>query len=422
MVRLAILVVMLLLTFWEWRSGKHKFVYMLTLCGLFAFFSLRYGQGTDYLTYLSIYANVQPLYTFPSYFAFQYNKVEIGFFYLMSFFRMFNMHYVLFIAIITLFSLFCINRFLQRYCPLPMFGLTFFFAVYSLVYMESGIRQLLALSLALGLVFPAWQSHRRVRALLGALVASLMHNSAVLLFLLPVFFWNESRLFFFEWKRRNSLLLAAAGAVLVGVVNFVDLTPLIRMLPARLEYTIMSYYSESTGISLTALANRALFMAIVLVLALRARESLSAGEKFLFNLYIMGFCVYLVFMSFDLIASRTNVYFRIVEIALIPALFQRNRDFVRRLRVAMPSMLLLISFLYVKDIAAVMDYAEYYNSKPWQYPYITIFNSDRLLDEKYVNVKNANAMNAYETGGFSWNDYYNALLRKPSGSNRIVSY
>lgn len=421
MVRLTILAVLLLLTAWEWRRGTNKFVYLISLTGLFIFFSLRYGQGTDYLTYLSIYANVQPLSAFPSYAAFQYNKIEVGFFYLMSFFRMLHAHYVVFVACVTLFSLLMIDRFLRRFTTLPIFGLTCFFAVYSLVYMESGIRQLISLSIALGWVFPAWQQRRRISALAGIAVATLMHNSAIVM-LLVLLLRKENTIFFIDWKKKTIAIVLAIGAALVFVVNFVNLMPVISLLPARLEYTISSYYLENNHVSITALANRALFMAIVFFLALRAKNEMSLREKFLFNLYVLGFCVYVAFMSFDLIASRTNVYFRIVEIALIPALMVRNRDFVSRLRVAFPAMLLLISFLYVKDISAVMDYAEYYNSKPWEYPYITIFNSERLLDEKYVNIKNASAMNAYETGGLNWDEYYNSLLRKPSNRSRIVSY
>lgn len=421
MVRLTILAVLLLLTAWEWRRGTNKFVYLISLTGLFIFFSLRYGQGTDYLTYLSIYANVQPLSALPSYAAFQYNKVEVGFFYLMSFFRMLHAHYVVFVACVTLFSLLMIDRFLRRFTTLPIFGLTCFFAVYSLVYMESGIRQLISLSIALGWVFPAWQQRRRISALAGIAVATLMHNSAIVM-LLVLLLRKENTLFFIDWKKKTIAIVLAIGAALVFVVNFVNLMPAISLLPARLEYTISSYYLENNHVSITALANRTLFMAIVFFLALRVKNEMSLREKFLFNLYVIGFCVYVAFMSFDLIASRTNVYFRIVEIALIPALMVRNRDFVSRLRVAFPAMLLLISFLYVKDISAVMDYAEYYNSKPWEYPYITIFNSERLLDEKYVNIKNASAMNAYETGGLSWDEYYNSLLRKPSNRSRIVSY
>ena len=31
-------------------------------------------------------------------------------------------------------------------------------------------------------------------------------------------------------------------------------------------------------------------------------------------------------------------------------------------------------------------------------------------------------MNAYETGGLSWDEYYNSLLRKPTNRSRIVTY
>ena len=88
MVRLAILLVLLCLTLWEWIAGPRKAVYWLAMASLFVFFSLRYGQGTDYITYMSIYANVQPLHTLPNYFAYRYDTIEIGFYYLMSFFRM----------------------------------------------------------------------------------------------------------------------------------------------------------------------------------------------------------------------------------------------------------------------------------------------------------------------------------------------
>jgi hypothetical protein len=69
-----------------------------------------------------------------------------------------------------------------------------------------------------------------------------------------------------------------------------------------------------------------------------------------------------------------------------------------------------------------MDYSEYYSSNPLEYPYITLFNESALLDAKYVNVKNASAMNAYETGGFSWNEYYDQLMRKPTVRSPIVPY
>lgn|GEM_PF-2539623 len=424
MVRLAILLVLFACTLYEWYAGPKRAMVYLALTGLFVFFSLRYGQGTDYLTYLSIYANVPSLASFPAYQAFAYNKIEIGFFYIISAFKMVRAHYAVFIAFVTLFSLYGLHRFIKWSGAAPMFALMFFFAVYSLVYMESAIRQMLSIGVALGFVLPGWAGGKRIRPLLGILLASLIHTSAALLFLLPVLFWNERPLFLIGWDRRKAavctglLLLGAAAAA------FVDFSAVIRLLPerfAKLEHTILSYYLNRR-IGLLPFLNRSLFMLAALALAYRARERLSGGEKLLFNLYCVGYGVYLLMMSSDLIASRTTLYFRIVEFCLFPALFYRNRDLIRRAVVAMPAMLALLGFLYVKDIAAAMGDAQYYSRNPLRYPYITVLSATDLLDHKFVNVKNAQAMNAYQAGGVSYDEYYRQLLRKPSVRSPILPY
>lgn len=421
MVRIGILLVLLVLSFIEWRAGTRKAVYWIAMLGLFLFFSLRYGQGTDYLTYMSIYSNVSPLHHLPRFSTFQYGKIEIGIFYLMSFFRMFSVHYVLFIAIITLVSLFAIDRFIRTFCPLPIFALTCFFAIYSLTYMESAIRQLLAISITLGFILVDWTHGKRLRPIISMILVSLLHTSAMVLFLLPIFFYVPRPLFFIQWKPRTTILLLALLLAASVVINFVNLTPLIEMLPARISYTILSYYSQSSQVSMLAFLNRSLFFAIALLLAYLCKEQLTAPEVFLFNAYCVGYGLYLLLISFDLIASRTNVYFRILEIVLLPLLLHKNRSLVRKTVVALPIILGLLSFIYVKDITAIMGFAYYYSHNPLHYPYITIFNSQDLLDHKYVNVKNAQAMNAYQTGGFSWNEYYGTLLRKPARSP-IVPY
>lgn len=422
MVRLGILLVLLCLTAWEWYAGTRKYVYWLVMTGLFAFFALRYGQGTDYLTYLSIYANVPPLHTFPLHSAYQYNYIEIGFFYLMSFFRMLGVHYVLFVAIITAFSLYCIHRFIRRFCPLPVFALTFFFAVYSLTYMESGIRELISAAIAFGFIFIDWADGRRVRALIGIAIAALIHTSALVLLLVPILFWNPRPMYLVEWKPKKTAIVLGLLVAATAVINIVDMTPIIQLLPSSIEYRVMYYYTENSQFSLMALANRSLFMAVVLVLAWRCREELSPREKLLFNLYCVGYGLYLMLVSFDLIASRINLYFRIIDFCLIPLLFHRNRDLIKRTVVAFPVMLALISFLYVKDITATMGYAQYYSNNPLEYPYVTVFNADDIFDNKFVNAKNASAMNAYQTGGLSWDEYYQTLQRKPSVRSPIVPY
>lgn len=421
MVRLIILLALLCLTVLEWRRGTHKSVYYLAITALFAFFSLRYGQGTDYLTYLSIYANVPPLSQLPAYSAFSYNKIEIGFFYLISLFRMFHLHYGIFIACIAGFSLFGIHRFIKRFCKLPIFALTFFFAVYSIVYMESAIRQMLAVSIVLGFVLPWWTSGRRLLPMLGIAAASLLHTSAVLMLVLPLLFWRPRAMFVVEWGKKRSAIVLSLLVAAAAVINFVDVSGIIALLPPQLEYTVMSYYANRQ-LSLMPLMNRSVFMLIVLVLGIRAKNDLSDSEKLLFNLYMVGYAVYLLLMSSDLIASRMNLYLRIVDICLIPLLFDKNRAFVRKTMVALPVMLALFSYLYVKDVRAVMANGQYYSRNPIEYPYITVFNTGDLMDKKFVNVKNAQAMNAYKAGGLSYDEYYRQLQRKPVARTTYLPY
>ncbi len=366
MVRMAILLVMLCLTFWEWRTGPNRYAYWFSMAALFVFFSLRYGQGTDYLTYLSIYANVPPLTHIPNYFAFQYNKIEIGFFYLMSFCRIFNIHYVLFIALVNLFSLACLHRFIKKFCPLPMFALTFFFGVYSLIYLESAVRQMLVLSIAIGWVFIDWTNGKRLRAMIGIVIASTVHTSAMLLFLLPVLFWFPRPMFIIEWKLKKTVIVATLFLLIAVGINFLDLTPIIERLPATLSYTVSSYYVRS--LNPMAFLNRSLFMFIVFLLAYKAKNQFSQREKLLYNLYCVGYAVYVLFLRYDLIASRTNVNFRIVDICLVPLLFYKNRELIKRTFVGLPVMLMLLSFLYVKDMTALMDYSQYYSKNPLNYP------------------------------------------------------
>ncbi len=424
MVRLVILFVLLSLSFWEWRRGAQKALFLFVLAALAVFFSLRYGQGTDYLTYLSIYANVEPLHTLPNYFAFSYNKIEIGFFYLISFFRMLGAHFTVFIAFVTAFSLFMLARFIRRFAPAsPVFSITVFYAVYSITYMESGIRQMLAIAIILGFVLVEWSNGHHLLPVAGIALASLFHTSALLMLLLPILCWKgNGKLFFIDWRLSKSLILISLILLLSVAINLLNWSRLISLLPARLEYTLWYYYQERSGISYLAFANRTLFAVVIFCFSYHFRRVLTDTDRLLFNMYVIGYLVYLLFISFDLIASRCNVYFRIVEIALIPQLFTKDKHFVVKKIVLLPGLVLLFTFLYVKDISAVMDFAQYYDSNPLHYPYITVFNPDKLLNEKFVNIKNVNAMNAYQTSGFSWNNYYAHLQRKPVNRSTILPY
>ncbi|MDR2657439.1 MAG: EpsG family protein [Oscillospiraceae bacterium] len=422
MVRLIILGVLLALSVYEWLRGPSKAPYWIALGGLFAFFSLRYGQGQDYLNYLSIYATVKPLNMLPNYFLYSFNKIEIGFFYLISFMRMCHVHFSVFVALLSGGSLLMIDRFIRKFSPLPVLSLTCFFAVYSLTYMESGLRQLIALCLMLGWALPDWLAEKRLRSALVFCVAATMHASALLaLAVLLVFFHGEQRAAW-DWKLKWVALCTGLVLIAMLIINFVNLTPILQRFPEPYGSVLIYYLRTARSFSLLALANRLIFLVIIGALTFRARDRLTAREWFLVKFYAVGFLVYLTFMSVDLIASRTNVYFRIVEFALLPALLYRNRDLNLKIAPAFAAILAMLGFIYIKDVRAIMDFGQYFRTNPTEYPYITILKPAELMEVRYIPVKFEPYMNQAAYGQFDFVEYYRRVLRKPSITSQILPY
>lgn len=422
MVRLTILAILIALSIWEWIQGANKAIYLIAIAGLFAFFSLRYGQGQDYLNYLGIYQTVKPLNLLPNYFEYSFNKIDIGYFYLVSFARMLRMHFSLFIIFVSGGSLILIDRFIRKFSPKPMLSLTIFFAVYSITYMESGLRQLIALCLIIGLALPDWLSRRRVRSAVMILIAATMHSSAlIVLAALAVFFRNEPRMSF-GWN--NKLGYAFLGLVVAAslVVNFAPLTPILNLIPSPWGPTLNYYYITTRQFNLMALANRLFFIALACALAYRARLHLTSRDWFMFRLYIIGFLVYIMFMSIDLVASRTNVYFRIVEFALLPALLYANRDLANKLVPVFAGLLLLVAFIYYKDVKAVMDFGQYFSNEPTKYPFISIFEPAKLMEARYIPIKYEPYMNQSAYGEFDFDEYYRKVPRKPTFNAPYLPY
>lgn len=422
MVRLAVLAALVALSIWEWIQGPNKALYLLSVAGLFVLFALRYGQGQDYLNYLGIFQTIRPLQMMPDYFSYAYNKVDIGFFYLVSFLRMLHCNYYMFIALVTGSSLLLIDRFIRKFSPLPLLSLTFFYAVYSITYMESGLRQLISLCLVLGWALPEWHRGGYLRAAVSILIAATMHSSAILLVaVLPLFFFREPQASF-SWNRPRTLVLIGVAVAISVVVNFAPLQRVFDIIPAPFGPVLAYYYRTTRNFSPLALVNRTVFVLLACTLAYRARERLSAKEWFLLKFYLIGFFVYVMFMSIDLIASRTNVYFRIVEFALLPSLLYRNRDLGNKVVPVLAGVVAMVAFIYYKDINAVMGFGQYYKTSPMDYPYITIISPTDLMDARYIPLKYEPYMNQSAFGEFDFDEYYRKVQRKPSMNAPYMLY
>ena len=125
---------------------------------------------------------------------------------------------------------------------------------------------------------------------------------------------------------------------------------------------------------------------MILVFAYLTRKKENTPEHLLYLLRILcfGMMLYGAFLWLPLVASRFCYMFKCVEIAVISCLFTR-KSALRRLFAVYCAMLAMV--MYVKNINANLSDGFYYeNVSVINYPYVSIFNSERIKDYRDIRL------------------------------------
>ena len=131
------------------KKYKTKKPYYIALIIYFIFLSFRYMQGTDYYSYYYAYffeRNIIDAYNygFVRDFEFLYNLV-------VSIFKTFNLSFFTFISCMSGLVLALYNRFFKAYKVDSVVSVILLYMLYGIVFIESALRQGIALALLLGI-------------------------------------------------------------------------------------------------------------------------------------------------------------------------------------------------------------------------------------------------------------------------------
>ncbi len=404
MFRLFVFAVLLTLGIIEYIRPMKKFVFPITSAALTLMLALRCGQGTDYFSYCRIYLHPDA----------DEFKLEEGFKWAIKLFHSAELPYTVFTFAFSVIIMIVLYVIIVKACNNRFMGL---FAIYSLYYMqffENGIRQALAMMIVLlGLVLSV-KKERVWFLLLAPCLALVFHTSAVVSFLMLIPYisvkWkkldNSVRNHYIIWT--GLFVIAAAGMLFIS--SWQPLWDALTLLPESL-YIRLEHYIRTTSFSVMSLVSRGVFLAVVSVLYIGSRNRRTTSERALFRCYLLGFIVYCALFRFDIIASRMNAYYKIIEIILIPNLIGhfslsnfRKPQFVDKFIEKKPAFLkagkvcavlvpvALLTFMYLKTTKDVMGQSKYYNPG-YIYPYYTVFNVEDLYWDR-------------EPPGFVFKEYY----------------
>lgn len=309
--------------------------------------TFRFGHGNDYYPYESLYNGGLESY------------VDMGFLFIINVSNKIGIEYMAFSCIFSFIIMALFFPFFQRECQQSFIPLLAFYSYAFLIYPTSAIRQGFALAVACSFLYPLAIRRKYLWFYVVLSLTATIHLSILILAFMPFL----DRLKISQWKY---WILFGFGTVLI-IFNF----NFFNFLSINIERG-GDYIDENTIPSFFAKLIRIILMFIVLS---AAKANMDNKINLLKNYLICGYIVFAFFSYANLIAGRTEVYFRIFEGIYFYYIIRKTncRKHVNNIAIIL---FFLYTMLWFKNINSLIEYYEsmHYNVNPYYFPYDSIFD------------------------------------------------
>lgn len=337
--------------FFDRREKLGRILLIINLSLVTLMLCFRYGEGSDYPTYEYMYGGLsnESLLGFIRYKS--ASPLEPSYYFFSWLFASRGAPFAVYLAVIAICEAPLLYLFLDRYCRgYRCLSLLLLYPVYVFTYQLSGLREGISIALMLGGLLPLLEKKKWVAYYILALVCFSFHRTAVIYFLLPL-----------AYVVKTKLAEIIAGVCIAGGIG----------------YTVYLYASgRGLSVSISACVFRLLFFVFFCVLS--RRITLQEFETVIYRIICIGIGGYFLLSFEPFTAGRCFDAIRFTDILLVVA-------FLRVLGKKAVILVYLIVVVYVgallgKNLAArcrsgMADFVNAFN-----YPYITVFNKERLYD------------------------------------------
>lgn len=368
--------IILLFSTYAFFSKPNKIIDFFIFLLLLLFVIFRYGQGSDYFNYIYLFnSTADEFETALTYKDLNFITNEIGF----SSISYIWMKILKFTPesltiVYSAISFILVWLFIKKYSSRPIISLFIFYCTFYLIYPFSGIRQGICISIFIYYLIPLLYKKKYLHYYLLSFLLFTIHFSSVILFIIPVVNMVN------RYKPRQIYTIAFI-ALGVGIV----LNQVLFSFFSTLDIIggKVDAYTQKNTLDFMSLILRILLI-IPIMLTYKVYERNSIRDLFL-KIYILGFLLYLIFMSSSLISSRINVFMRYFEIILlVDSLLYVFKDLHIKM-LNLTYIVAIMTVLYVKNINSFIDQGPYYdNVYFYNYPYVSVFNKRKIIETRYI--------------------------------------
>ncbi|MDO4261031.1 MAG: EpsG family protein [Eubacteriales bacterium] len=371
------LIVFLLLaagTLAEWFLPRRRTaVYAVCWTVTAAAVCLRFGQGTDYVTYDAVYDTIPAVIDLSQGYICGFYP-EVGWRLLCAGFKLFGAPFWALTMAAGLLEMGLLHRFLQKYVPLRTAGLFLSYPVLIFVYMVSGLRQGMAVCIFLGVAVPFYLEKKWVRYVIAVLAAASFHKVGYGWLVLPAACYLPAQIM---------LILTGASAAVGALIQIPAAEQLLlRLLPS---YHMSQFLTEGS-VSLFAVGERLVSFGVLILLfgyLKKKRAEIPAQTELLLKGYLCGVCFYMLMFGNSYYASRYAAIFKVLECAVAVGLvLAAVREEQKAARAVAAFFFCLTMVMGCKNLNAAVREGGYDKAgvNVLTYPYVSVFDRERIND------------------------------------------
>lgn len=286
---------------------------------------IRVNTGIDYQSYLDIWISIQPITEQSS---FTIGKIEPGFTLLISLIKTFTTKSIYFYLTCAFLCLFPVFLGLVK-LNIPYMSISFFIylLVFYLTYPFNGMRQGIAMGFFIFSI-PYILNKKKSYVFFLSIIASSIHLTGLLIIVAYfVIFSNIKIKYFFVIGLLGSLF--CLNFDLLGKLLF-------NILGVSMVYVEIFTYSTSAFQIIT----RTLLLFMLFYFGNKIKNP--TFDK-IFIMYLTGFFIYVALFQYNLLATRFNMFFRLLEIIMVPMILDKTKNSTSRLAILF---IFLVPFTY----------------------------------------------------------------------------
>lgn len=325
-------------------SNCKEILALLSIIALWIMSSLRWYTGHDFAEYIAIYNYTPSVLSGDNIFR-GYGNIEPGFRVIAAVAKAFDSHvvYLALCAALSLFPLYLGLKKFRYYIPIGFsYAILIYFCFFYVNYNFNAMRQAITMGFFIYSITYMYEK-KTFKVVLISLLIALVHSTGLLILLSYI----ASRFFIVDSYKKVTVIF-----ILSLVAYKVDfLTKIFVMAGVNI-----SRWQELWG---EISASSIILRLILILMLIFPKPVFKQGPvaSLLFTFYMFGFFIYMALGSVDMMAARFNMFFRVLEVLLIPMLIASYKFKINKV---IQCAILLVLYILILLATVSADANSYY--------------------------------------------------------------